>query len=73
MSATTQALLEQALALPAEEQQVFVEDLLAKLYPHEYGLDPELEREIERRIDDYDNGRVKAIPAEEALAMMRQR
>jgi putative addiction module component (TIGR02574 family) len=64
--------LEEALALPPEERERLADALYDSLEP-----DEEWERawaaEVERRVKDLDEGRTRAIPAEEVFAELRAR
>ena len=68
MPMTREQILEAALTLSPEARADLADRLLASLDGPERG---EIERawaeEIERRIDDFDAGRAKGIPAEEVL------
>ena len=67
MSATVQAIAEQAMQLTPEDREVLVERLIASLEPAE-PLHPAWRDEIARRVADMDAGRVRFIPADEAMA-----
>jgi putative addiction module component (TIGR02574 family) len=66
MNPTAEQLKEAVLCLPERERQDLVEELTASL-----STGPEIEAawdaEIQRRMEDFDAGRVEGIPAEEAL------
>ncbi|MEN9361214.1 MAG: hypothetical protein RL095_2749 [Verrucomicrobiota bacterium] len=74
MSSLTPALTEEILALPSEDRAYLAQRLLESL---DAVPDPEIDRlwaeEIERRIDDLESGKTKAIPAEEVFAAVRAR
>ena len=68
MSATSDQILQQALALPPEERAELLEQLLAAF---QGPTDPELDKlwvsESHDRLDAYDRGKLTAIDAEEVL------
>jgi len=57
------------------EERVELADLLYATLPREYELavDESWDREIDRRLDDYESGRVKTIPSAQVHAEMRRR
>jgi len=65
MTRQSSALLKKALALPAEEREALAVSLMDSL---NHAMDPNVEaawdREIARRIEELDSGKVKAIPWE---------
>lgn len=71
----TDALLEQALALPLAERARLANCLLASLGPDETGPDPDHKSawvaEIEARLRDVEEGRATLIPWEEIKARLR--
>jgi len=75
MSADSEQILRDALALPPEELAELVEQLLATLQsPPDPKLDEFWAREAEDRLNAYDRGELKAVPAEEVFeAIRRQR
>ena len=68
MSAISNQILQQALALPLEERAELIDRLLATF---EMPPDPELDRrwanEAHDRLDAYDRGEIQAVNAEEVL------
>jgi putative addiction module component (TIGR02574 family) len=68
MSASSEQILKEALALPLQERAELVEQLLATFQsapdPH---IDEQWAREAEDRLDAYDGGELKAVPAEEVF------
>lgn len=74
MSASSEQILKQALALPLQERAELVDRLLATF---QSPLDPHLNElwasEAEDRLDAYERGELKAVPAEEVFAKIRQR
>jgi putative addiction module component (TIGR02574 family) len=75
MPASSEQILEQVLALPAQDRAEIVERLLASFQvPPDPDLDKLWAREAEDRLDAYDRGELGAVPAEEVFARIeRQR
>jgi putative addiction module component (TIGR02574 family) len=74
MSASSEQILKEALALPPQERAELVEQLLATFQsPPDPHLDELWAREAEDRLDAYDRGELKAISAEEVFKRIRQR
>ena len=75
MSANTEQILKQALALPPQDRAEVLERLLASFQtPPDPQLDELWAREAEDRLDAYDRGELGAVPAEEVFARVdRQR
>jgi putative addiction module component (TIGR02574 family) len=75
MSANTEQILKQALALPPQDRAEVLERLLASFQvPPDPDLDELWAREAEDRLDAYDRGELGAVPAEEVFARIeRQR
>lgn len=73
MSESTAQILQEALALPPQDRAELVDGLLVILQPPR---DPEIDelwlREAEDRLDAYDRGELKAVPAEEVFARINQ-
>jgi len=66
MSPDVSKLLEQALALPVEEQEALAESLIASLGGRlDAGILAAWDEEVGRRIADLDSGKAKTIPWEE--------
>jgi putative addiction module component (TIGR02574 family) len=63
-------IVEAALQLPPEQREEVINDLWASL---EGDLGEEWEDEIQRRVKDVDDGRVKTIPAEEVFSRLEHR
>lgn len=73
MSADSKQILRDALALPPEELAALVEQLLATLQsPPDPKLDELWTREAEDRLNAYDRGELKAVPAEEVFETIRR-
>jgi putative addiction module component (TIGR02574 family) len=75
MSANSEQILQQALALSPQDRAEIVERLLASFQvPPDPHLDELWAREAEDRLDAYDRGELGAVPAEEVFARIeRQR
>ena len=73
MNAKTEQLLNEVLKLPEQERWAFVDQLLEKIDPAD---DEEDEAafwaKVDQRVADVQDGKVKTIPADEALAHVRQ-
>ena len=63
-------IVEAALQLPPEQREEVINDLWASL---DGDLGDEWEDEIQRRVKDVDDGRVKTTPAEEAFSRLGHR
>ena len=74
MSANSEQILKQALALPLQERAELVEQLLATFQtapdPH---IDELWAREADDRLDAYDRGELKAVSAEEVFNKIKER
>lgn len=74
MSASGEEILKEALALSPQERAELVEQLLATFQsPPDPHLDKLWAREAEDRLDAYNRGELKAVPAEEVFKRIRQR
>lgn len=74
MSANSEQVLKEALALSSEERAALVEQLLATFQtPPDPRIDELWAREAEDRLDAYDRGELKAVPAEEVFSRIKQR
>ena len=74
MSASSDQILKEALALPLQERAELVERLLATFQSPTNPLIDELwARESEDRLDAYDRGELNAVPAEEVFDRIKQR
>ena len=67
MSIDTKQVLENALALPAVERAAIVESLLMSLDHPDPTIDEIWAEEAEKRLADFNAGRMKAIPADEVF------
>ncbi|HTG15841.1 MAG TPA: addiction module protein [Blastocatellia bacterium] len=66
-------LIEQALNLPADERAAVADRLLTSLEPELSNVDLLWDREAEDRLDAYERGEIKAIPAEEVFNSIQNR
>jgi putative addiction module component (TIGR02574 family) len=73
MSASSEQILRDALALPPEQRAELVERLLATFQSPDPHLDELWAREAQDRLDAYDRGELKAVSVEEVLNKTRQR
>ena len=73
MSELAEKLIEQALNLPAEERAAVAERLLTSLEPELSSIDLLWAQEAEDRLDAYERGEIKAIPAEEVFNSIKNR
>ncbi len=74
MTATTERLLDYALALPPIERAELIQRLFQSFDPSEDNhVDAAWTKEIEYRIEAYDKGLLTASPAENVLARINQR
>jgi putative addiction module component (TIGR02574 family) len=73
MHLTVEQIADEALALPSEARALLADRLVESLDPAEDGYIRQLwMREARRRVDEVRRGEVKAIPADEAFAQVRQ-
>ena len=73
MATTAEEILEQLLSLPVETRARLAEQLLESLEPPDERNRQLWAKEAERRLDAYERGDLKAIPAEEVFARLRDR
>jgi len=75
MTAQTQQVLEKAIHLPPVERAELVEQILSSFdFPPRAEIDALWAKEAEDRIDAYDQGKIKAIPASQVFnAINRQK
>jgi len=74
MSTSTEQILKEAMALPLQERAELVERLLGTFQsPPDLRLDDLWAREAEDRLDAFERGELKAVPAEEVFDRIRQR
>ena len=73
MTATLETLSKEALVLPPDQRMALALRLLVSVEPEpEPGMDATWEAEIARRIDSFDKGETKAIPASEVFDRIRR-
>lgn len=72
MNANTERIYQEALSLPNESKAALAEKLIESMQTH---IDPEIQKahieEAKRRRDEIREGKVRLIPAEEALKRVR--
>ncbi len=74
MSASSEQILKDVLALPLQERAELLERLLATFQsPPDAQLDELWAREAEDRLDAYERGELKAVPAEDVFRAIEQR
>jgi putative addiction module component (TIGR02574 family) len=67
-------LTEQALRLPPDERATLAESLLLTIDEEDdQRVDEAILKELERRLQDFREGKVKGIPAEEAFRRIREK
>jgi putative addiction module component (TIGR02574 family) len=66
-------LLDEAIALPAEERARLADLLLRSLNPHDAAIDREWADEAQRRLDQVRRGDVETVPSAEVFAKARAR
>jgi len=72
MTVQAKQIFEEALGLPANEKALLAEQLLASLdFSSSKSIDEMWARESENRIDAYERGEMKAIPADEVFKKIR--
>ena len=74
MTATTERVFTDALALPPIERAELIQRLFQSFdVPEDNHIDTAWKKEIESRIEAYDKGLLTATPAEEVLSRINQR
>ena len=74
MNARAKPLWDEALAMPDEDRAALAQDLLESLHgPPDEGVEEAWRAEIERRVEDAENGRGITYSLEETLARARTR
>ena len=71
MSSLIDELSRKAHALPPEERVRLAEELLSSVQDSDEEVDAAWAEEIERRLEEVENGTAKLIPAEEVFAEIR--
>ena len=66
-------LIAEAISLPVEERAIIVDSILRSLNSPEDTLDRQWIAEAERRLEEVQAGRVKAIPGDQVFAQIRKR
>jgi putative addiction module component (TIGR02574 family) len=68
MTAESKKVLEGALALPPTERAVLIEEILSSFdFPSRKGVDALWAKEAEDRIDAYERGEMRSVPAQEVF------
>jgi len=73
MTAQTADLMDVVDSLPIDMKLELIDHLLESISPPQKEIDEAWKEEVERRIDEVENGEVKLIPGEEVFARMRER
>jgi len=73
MKDTSKSIVDRALELPPNERAEVVEQLLLSLDKPSPDIDEQWAIEVESRIDAYDQGQIKAVPAEEVFKKHRRK
>jgi putative addiction module component (TIGR02574 family) len=67
MITTADDIIAAAMSLPADTKIKLAEKLLASLHPIDPGIEAAWATEAERRIDEFEAGKIQTIPAEQVL------
>lgn len=71
---TTEQIIKAAMALPDAERMRVADELIASLDPAEQQrIEEAWAREVERRIDELDAGKVRGRPADEVMRELREK
>jgi len=73
MTTATMDLMERVESLPIDMKIELVDKILESLTPNQKEIDELWKIEVERRIDDLENGKAKTIPGEQVFANIRER
>lgn len=73
MTAQTMEIMDVVDSLPIDMKLELIDHLLESISPSRSEVDEAWKDEVERRIDEVENGEVKLIPGEEVFARMRER
>jgi len=74
MMPETRRIFEQAMALPAREREYLAEMLLVSVDPADQKeIEAAWAEEIERRLRDYESGKVQAIPWEQVMDELKRK
>jgi putative addiction module component (TIGR02574 family) len=68
MSLSSEAVLQNALALPVVERAKIIDQLLSSLDETDPQLDIKWAKEVEARLDAFEDGKIQSIPLAEVLA-----
>ena len=72
---TLRALVEEARKLPRHEQAELLDELICMVGVEQadVALTPAQQHDLERRLEEYESGKVKMIPGDEVVARLRKR
>jgi len=73
MTTQTLEILDVVDSLPIDMKLEIIDHLLDSISPRKHEVEEAWKDEVERRIDEVENGEVKLIPGEEVFARMRER
>lgn len=73
MTTQTAEIMDVVDSLPIDMKLELIDHLLESISPSRKEIDDAWKEEVERRIDEVENGDVKLIPGEEVFARMRER
>ena len=73
MTTQTAEIMDVVDSLPIDMKLELIDHLLESISPSRKEIDEAWKEEVERRIDEVENGDVKLIPGEEVFARMRER
>ena len=73
MTTQTAEIMDVVDSLPIDMKLELIDHLLESISPSRKEIDEAWKDEVERRIDEVENGEVKLIPLEEVFARMRER
>jgi len=70
---TLQSLIEEASKLSLAEREELIDRLICMSDKEGVALTPAQAEDLERRIDEYESGKVEMIPGDKAFEMLRKR
>jgi putative addiction module component (TIGR02574 family) len=73
MTAKAAEIIDVVDSLPIDMKLEIIDHLLESISPKRREVDEAWKEEVERRIDEVENGEVELIPGEEVFARMRER
>jgi putative addiction module component (TIGR02574 family) len=73
MAISSEAIVEEALALPPAERVVVIDRLMSSLDEADSRLDVQWAEEAEARLDAFGRGEIQSVPLEDILARYRDR